>query len=129
MQHRGISPPAGERMAAEQPSLHYLYRSIAIGSNAFDREELRRRLDAASLRPPDVLRSISVPTLFVTGSDDTTFPPFLAEALAAMMPDARIEHVRDAGHSVYFERAPLFNRLVERFLAAADQTESGSGPQ
>ena len=128
MQHRGISPPAGERMAREQPALHDLYRSIAIASNAFDREELRRRLDALSLRPPDVVRGIAVPTLFITGGDDTTFAPFLAEALAATMPDARVEHVRDAGHSVYFERATIFNQRVERFLAAVDETESGSEP-
>jgi pimeloyl-ACP methyl ester carboxylesterase len=128
MQHRGISPPAGERMAREQPALHQLYRSIANASNAFDREELRRGLDALSLRPPDVLRNLAAPTLFVTGGDDTTFAPFLADALAPAIPDARVEHVADAGHSVYFERAPRFNRSVERFLAAVDRTESGSEP-
>ena len=37
MARRGISPPAGERMAKEQPSLHYLYREIANASAAFDR--------------------------------------------------------------------------------------------
>ena len=36
MARRGISPPAGERMAKEQPSLHYLYREIANASAAFD---------------------------------------------------------------------------------------------
>ena len=118
LQRRGIAPPAGERMAREQPALHQLYRSIAIASNAFDREELRRRLDALSQRLPDVLRGLTVPTLFVTGGDDTIFAPFLAEPLAATMPDARVEHVADAGHSVYFERAPRFNLLVERFLAS-----------
>src|SRR5262249_38970833 len=29
MARRGISPPAGERMAREQPELHFLYRMIA----------------------------------------------------------------------------------------------------
>jgi pimeloyl-ACP methyl ester carboxylesterase len=119
LQRRGLSPPAGERMAREQPALHYLYRSIAIASSGFEREELRRRNDALSVRPPDVLRGIAVPTLFITGGDDTTFAPFLADVLAAMMPDARVEHVCDAGHSVYFERARAFNQLVDRFLAAA----------
>jgi 3-oxoadipate enol-lactonase len=128
LQRRGIAPPAGERMAREQPALHQLYRSIAIASNAFDREELRRRLDALSQRLPDVLRDLAVPTLFVTGGDDTTFAPFLAEPLAATMPDARVEHLGDAGHSVYFERAPRFNEVVARFLAAVGGTQSGAGP-
>ncbi len=131
LQRRGISPPAGERMAREQPALHQLYRSIASASNAFDREDLRRRVDALSQRPPDVLRNMAVPTLFVTGGDDTIFAPFLAEALAATMPDARVEHLPEAGHSVYFERAPTFNQWVDRFLAGADgieSAESGSVP-
>jgi hypothetical protein len=37
-----------------------------------------------------------------------------------MMPKARVERVEAAGHSVYFERAPRFNRLVEDFLATVD---------
>lgn len=123
LQRRSIAPPAGERMAREQPALHCLYRSIANASSAFDREALRRRLDALATRPPADLGRIAVPTLFVTGGEDTTVAPFLAEALAPEMPDARIEHVADAGHSVYFERAARFNQLVERFLAV-----SGSEP-
>lgn len=119
MQRRGISPPAGERMAKEQPAFHFLYRAIANASSAFDREALRERLDAMRTRSPDVLRGVSTPTLFITGSEDTTFPPFLADALAALMPDARVEQVREAGHSVYFQRAPLFNHLLEHFFTAA----------
>lgn len=122
LQRRGIAPPAGERMAREQPALHGLYRSIANASSAFDREALRRRLDALATRPPADLRRITVPTLFVTGGEDTTVAPFLADALALEMPDARVEHVPDAGHSVYFERAARFNPLVEDFLAASDST-------
>jgi 3-oxoadipate enol-lactonase len=117
MARRGISPPAGERMAREQPELHFLYRAIANASAAFDREELRKHLYAMATRPPDVLRSVAIATLFITGGEDTTYQPFLSDALAPLMPNARVEQVPDSGHSVYFQRAGLFNRLVENFLS------------
>jgi 3-oxoadipate enol-lactonase len=119
MQQHGIAPPAGERMAREQPELHFLYREISHVSSSFDREALRKRNAALSTRSPEVLRAISVPTLFITGGEDTTYPPFLSDALAALMPNARVEQVADAGHSVYFQRASIFNQLVDRFLAKA----------
>jgi pimeloyl-ACP methyl ester carboxylesterase len=118
MQRRGISPAAGERMAREQPALHFLYRAIDNASAGFDRAELRKRTNAMLTRSPDVLRGFSMPTLFITGGEDTTFPPFLAEALALLMPNAKVEQVRDAGHSAYFQRASMFNHLVDRFLTA-----------
>ena len=119
MQRRGISPPTGERMAREHPALHFLYCAIANASAAFDREELRKRLAAMRTRPPDVLRSFSIPTLLITGDEDTTYPPFLSDALASLMPNAKVEQVRESGHSVYFQRASVFNPLVDRFLAAS----------
>ena len=79
MQRRGISPPAGERMAREQPALHFLYQAIGSTSGAFDREELRKRLTAMATRPPDVLRGFSMPTLFISGDEDTTYPPFRSD--------------------------------------------------
>ncbi len=118
MQRRGISPPAGERMAREQPALHFLYRAIANASAGFDREALRKRNNAMRTRSADVLRGFSMPTLFITGDEDTSFPPFLVEALAPLMPNAKVERVREAGHSVYFERASIFNHLVDRFFTA-----------
>lgn len=118
MQRRGVSPPAGERMAREQPALHFLYRAIANASAAFDREELRKRMLSMATRPPDVLRGLPVPTLFITGEEDTTYPPFLSDALTHLMQNAKVEQVREAGHSVYFQRASVFNQLVDRFLVA-----------
>jgi hypothetical protein len=69
------------------------------------------------------LRSISIPTLFITGGEDTTYPPFLSDALAPLMSNATVEQVPDSGHSVYFQRAGIFNRLgrglsVEGWLAS-----------
>ena len=119
MQRRGIAPPAGGRMAREQPALHFLYRAIANASAAFDREALRTRLHAAATRPPEALRTLAVPTLFITGNEDTIYPPFVSDALAPLVPKTEVEQVRDAGHSVYFERASAFNERVDRFLTSA----------
>ena len=129
LQRRGIAPPAGERMAREQPALHFLYRAIANASAAVDREALRARLSAAATRPPDALRGFALPTLFVTGADDIIYPPFLSAALAPLLPHATVEHVPDAGHSVYFERAAVFNRLIDRFLGAVGDGQPDDDPR
>jgi pimeloyl-ACP methyl ester carboxylesterase len=121
MLRRGISPPAGERMAREQPRLHFLYREIANASAAFDRVEFRKRIFATANRSPDLLHGFMMPVLFITGEEDiANFPPFIADALAPLMPNARVEHVPEAGHSVYFQRADVFNHLVDNSLSKVD---------
>jgi pimeloyl-ACP methyl ester carboxylesterase len=40
----------------------------------------------------------------------------LLEILAGLLPQGKFERVPDAGHSVYFERAATFNRLVGEFF-------------
>ena len=117
MTQRGISPPAGERMAREQPALHFLYRSIANASAAFDREQLRPRIEAMATRSPELLRGITIPTLFVIGDEDTSYPAFVSQALAGIMPNARVEQVATTGHSVAYQRADAFNRIVDSFLS------------
>src|SRR5262249_9073050 len=118
MQRDGVQPAAGARMAREQPALHFLYRSIdAMAGAKFDKEGLRARMIALQTRAPDDLAQLNVPTLFITGDEDVVFPPMLAPALAALMPSARVEQVAASGHSVYFERADIFNRLVAEFFA------------
>jgi 3-oxoadipate enol-lactonase len=118
MQRDGVHPAAGARMAREQPALHFLYRSIDTMAGAtLDKEGLRARMIVLQTRPPDDLARLAVPTLFITGGEDVVFPPMLAPALAALMPNARVEQAAASGHSVYFERADVFNRFVEEFLA------------
>lgn len=114
---RGISPPAGERMAREQPALHFFYRSIANATAAFDREQLRPRIMAIATRSADLLRGVAIPTLFVIGDEDVSYPTFVSQALAGIMPNARVEQVPDTGHSVAYERADAFNRIVDSYLS------------
>jgi 3-oxoadipate enol-lactonase len=128
MERRGISPPAVERMAREQPMLHFLYRAISNSSAAFDRQQLRARMRAIATRPPDVLRDLSTPTLFIVSGEDITYPFFVSEVLAGLMPTAKVDVVSQSGHSVYFERAETFNRLVDRFFATNRGLSQGSPP-
>jgi len=113
---RGIHPAAGERMAREQPALEFLYRSIDRINAGLDKNALRKKLAGARTLPASRLRELKMPVLFITGTEDIVIPPPLVEALAAIVPGAKLEIVPDAGHSVYFERAERFNRVVDRFL-------------
>jgi 3-oxoadipate enol-lactonase len=117
MQANNVHVAAGERMAREQPAAHFLYQEIDALS-AVDKQQLRQRLMAGLVQPADVLRTLKVPTLWLTGDEDVVYPPFLSDALAPRMPNARVAQVRQAGHSVYFERPAEFNRIVDEFLRA-----------
>jgi 3-oxoadipate enol-lactonase len=111
----GIHPGAGLRMAREQPALHYLYGQIDDMTDAA-RKEKREKLQV-KVPPPtvDVVATLSVRTLFITGEEDVVAFPGLSVALASVMPIAKVESVPRTGHSVYFERAEAFNLAVDRF--------------
>ena len=116
MQKNNIHVAAGERMAREQGAAHFLYQEIDALSG-IDKLTLRKRLSATMTRPADALRTLNVPTLWLTGDEDVVYPPFLSDILAAMMPKAEVAQVKQAGHSVYFERPAEFNRIIDAFLA------------
>ena len=116
---RGIHPAAGERMAREQPALHYLYLQIDQLSAGLDKTALRTRLMAARTLPAARLRELKMPVLFITGAEDIVIPPPMVEILAAIVPGAKLEVVPEAGHSVYFERGERFNKVVGEFLGSA----------
>lgn len=115
----GVHPAAGARMASEQPALHLLYRHIDDVNAALDKQALRARLGAGRKRAPDELAAVTCPLLFIAGDEDAVMPPFAADAIAAVVPGARAVHISDAGHSGYFERPAVFNRLVEQFFVSA----------
>jgi pimeloyl-ACP methyl ester carboxylesterase len=107
----------GERFAREQPAAHFLYQEIDALSGV-DKLKLRQKLFDGLVRPAEVLRTLKVPTLWLTGDEDIVYPPFLSDILSAMMPNSRVAQVPRAGHSVYFERPAEFNRIVDEFLSA-----------
>jgi len=116
LRKRGVHPAAGERMAREQPALEFLYREIDRLSSGLDKEALRAKLLAARTLPAGDLKRLALPVLFISGTEDIVFPPPAAAALASLVPGAKLESVPEAGHSVYFQRPEIFNRLVSTFF-------------
>lgn len=113
---KGIHPAGGALMASEQPALHLLYRHIDDANAGLDKEGIRAKLGANRTRAPEELAAAGCPILFISGDLDMVIPPFAADAMAAVLPNARVAHIPNAGHSAYFERAAVFNKLVDDFF-------------
>lgn len=114
---RNILPAGGARMAEEQPALHQLYTHINGLSQGFDREAVRAKLHAARTRPPESFAAANTPVMFVPCEEDVVIPPFAPQAMAAVIPNARVSPLPQAGHSGHFEHAAAFNAKVEAFFA------------
>jgi pimeloyl-ACP methyl ester carboxylesterase len=65
----------------------------------------------------DVLASIAVPTLVVTGAEDALFGPEVGRELASAIPGARFLLVEEAGHLPSLERPEVVNEALLDFLA------------
>ena len=116
----GAHPACGERMFREQPALHFLYTQVSGLTSPPPAPDFRDRLAALRTRPAEDLAKLRMPVLCIAGAEDTVIPPGAVEVLASLIPGARYVSVPAAGHSVYWERAETFNRLVDGFLAEID---------
>ena len=114
---KDISVASGERMESEQPALARLYRQIMQLTPLDFRSAVRARLRELWMQSPALLAGLPMPVLFINGDEDCVFPPFAGAALAALAPKGTAVRVPRAGHSVYFERAAEFNRIVGDFLS------------
>jgi 3-oxoadipate enol-lactonase len=115
---RGIHPACGERMAREQPVLHFLYREVDSLSHDLDKDAVRKTLIAMRTTPRAAVAALKAPLLCITGEEDAVIPPAAVAVLASIVPGARLTRVPEAGHSVYWERPQTFNGIVGDFLAA-----------
>ncbi len=64
----------------------------------------------------DRLREIRVPTLVITGSEDTTVAPPIQEELARGIPGAQHIIIEGAGHAVIADSPDEFNETLVSFL-------------
>lgn len=70
------------------------------------------------------LPEIQVPTLVVTGEEDTTVPPPVQETLAKKIPNAQPVRIPGAGHGVIADAPEAFNEAVLAFYRKL-QTDDG----
>ena len=114
---KGVFIPRRESAwRASSPHWEFLYREIDRLSMGLDKDALRPKLDAARTLPASAVKELKVPVLFISGMEDVIFPPPAAAALTNLVPGAKLESVPQAGHSVYFQRPEIFNRLVSDFF-------------
>lgn len=77
-------------------------------------QESLKSLAHADLRP--VLPSIQLPVLLIHGSNDVICPPEASEYMAAHLPLARLEIVKEAGHAPFLSRPTEFTILLRKFI-------------
>jgi pimeloyl-ACP methyl ester carboxylesterase len=62
---------------------------------------------------------VTAPTLFLRGESDGLVSADYVSAYARLLPNARIETMRAAGHSPHLEQPEAFARTALQFLEAA----------
>lgn len=62
------------------------------------------------------LEKLQVPTLLIAGDADLWQPPAMTQLLAQHIPNSELVVVPEAGHSIYWERPDIFNRVVLDFI-------------
>jgi 3-oxoadipate enol-lactonase len=73
-------------------------------------------LAIAGIDVTDRLHGIKAPTLVIVGDQDVGTPPAMSQAIAAAIPGARLEVIREASHLSNIEQAETFNKLLLDFL-------------
>jgi len=66
----------------------------------------------------DRVRELTMPVLLVVGERDHKYVG-IAREMAAVMPDARVEVIEDAGHACHLERSDRFAHVVHPWLESA----------
>ena len=106
-----IAPPADQALRSE------VIETMA----GIDPEAYRIAAGAVWLADQrDRAQDIGVPTLIVCGEDDKPTPPELSRELHRLIPHSRLEMIAKAGHLTNIEQPAEFNRLLEKFIAAAE---------
>ncbi|MEX0749373.1 MAG: alpha/beta hydrolase [Dehalococcoidia bacterium] len=114
----GVHPAAGARMRDEQPDLAFLYAEIDALNPPRERAQLGELIRSCGNVSAEEAAGVKLPVLFIAGEEDIVIQPPIIDAAAGCFPNASVERVAKAGHSVYFERADIYNALVDKFLAS-----------
>jgi pimeloyl-ACP methyl ester carboxylesterase len=108
LETRGLDALSGRsREMREAMGHHRSATALALAARGMLAQQDSRVIDA--------LGTVRVPTLIVVGDRDE---PFLAPCryMAGKIPGARLEVIKDAGHSANLDQPDAFNRVLTDFL-------------
>lgn len=114
---RQLKAMVGETTFNTRPDVREALRLLMAGAPV---EGVIGALEAMAARADstELLAGIAMPTLVVSGSEDTFTPPDEVRALADAIPGARLEVIQGAGHVCCYERPAAYNHVVSEFLAS-----------
>ena len=93
-----------------------VFAELVLAFGGLDMEPFFRNLQAIGEHDAeDVLATITVPTLVITGDHDLMTPPSLAQHIARSIPGAELLIVRGGTHYTVVEQPELVSLRVERF--------------
>ena len=76
---------------------------------------------------PESLESIKTPALVIQGDRDRVIHPATGKALAARLPNARLDLLEGVGHLPMMEKPKEIAALVDRFVASVTRSRRGTG--
>ncbi|MFN8557920.1 MAG: alpha/beta hydrolase [Dehalococcoidia bacterium] len=123
---RGVHPAAGERMAREQPAMHFLFRQVDSLSVTLDKDIVRRRMMAMRTDISAELARLTMPVLCITGAEDIVLPTEASDIFAARLADARVARSKPGTRSTGSGPRPS-NRAIDDFLSEVEARGSAPG--
>jgi len=109
--------PIGPTSQKDNPGHSFLYREMnALNPPRQRPQEPLEALHEGQGPMAAELARMEVPTLLIVGTEDHLFSLEVMKRTQELIPGSRLEVVPEAGHSVYFEKPDIFNRLVSQFL-------------
>ena len=113
---RQLKAMLGETTFTSRPAVREALLRLMAGA---PRDGVIGALKAMSERADstDLLPDITIPTLVVSGAEDTFTRPEELRALADAIPNARHVTIQHAGHVCCYERPAAFNHVMSEFLA------------
>ena len=104
--------------AKREPARAFLYREISALTAAYNPPPPASNGSPAPSTNVGPVLDKKIPVLFIVGEQDQLIPPPIIEAMHKSMPGSQLVKVPGAGHSVYWEKPDVYNRLVLDFLGA-----------
>lgn len=121
LQGRAYNPA----LALARPDIAFLYDSIMGLNPPREQSVTPPERDPRHIATAEKRTAVSVPILFICGSEDAIVPPAVIRYASTLFPGARYFESPGSGHSVYFEDAPAFNGTVGEFFESIVRQQGG----